>query len=285
MWTIEPSFEGTLREESSLKRLQCDMYACGRVELPQRINCKGKQWQLETVFKHDFFACTGRYLCDQTQEHLVLKISRLQSFLGIPCAWFGHFLRNREIRILKQLEDIDQFPNIIKLYGRNGVIYNYIEGKTLDEKPSVPDDFFDQLRILLEAIHQRNICYMDLNKRGNIIVGKDGRPYVIDFQISVFLPAKWCGWLRKAFQKEDFYHLLKHKRKFRPDLLTEQEHILAKRPSFLIRLHRIIAYPFQKLRRLILRLMYRKNILHYNPTSNRSPENNPSRFSVVKDDN
>ncbi|MHC4286846.1 MAG: hypothetical protein ACYSUS_01005 [Planctomycetota bacterium] len=126
---------------------------------------------------------------------------------------------------------------------------------------------------------------MDLNKRVNILIGQDGRPYVIDFQISVFLPAKWCSRLRKAFQKEDLYHLLKHKRKLRPDLPTEQEHPHVKRPSFLIRLRRIIAYPFQKVRRSILRLMYRKNILYYDPTSNRSPENNPSRFSAVKDDN
>ena len=266
-----------------MKHLRCDMYACGEAGLPQQVNCRGKLWQLETVFKHDFFACTGRYLCERTQERVVLKISRLQSFLGVRCAWIGRFLRNREAKILKQLGDIDQFPHIIKLYGRNGVIYNYIEGKTLDEKPNVPDDFFDQLRVLLETIHQRNICYMDLNKRGNILVGQDGRPYVIDFQISLFLPAKWCNWLRKAFQKEDLYHLLKHKCKLRPDLLTEQEHTHAKRPSFLIRIHRIIARPFQKLRRPVLRLMYRKNILHYDPTSNRSPENDPGRFSAVKD--
>jgi len=254
------------------------MYACGQAGLPKQINCRGKKWQLETIFKHDFFACTGRYLNEQSKEQIVLKISRLQSFLGIPYAWIGRFLRNREIRTLKQFEDIDQFPSIIKLYGRNGVIYHYIKGKTLDEKPNVPDDFFDQLRALLETIHQRNICYMDLNKRGNILIGQDGRPYVIDFQISVFLPAKWCYQLRRAFQKEDLYHLFKHKRKFRPDLLTEQEHTLIKRPSFLIRVHRTIALPFQKLRRSILRLMYRKNILPYDSTSNRSPENDPGRF-------
>lgn len=252
------------------------MYACGRAGLPPQITCDGKQWDLETVFKHDFFACTGRYWCEQTPERIVLKVGRLQSFLGLPCAWIGRFLRNREARILRQFRDIDQLPDIIKLYGRNGVIYNYIEGKTLDEKPSIPDDFFDQLRTLLETIHKRNICYMDLNKRGNILVGQDGRPYIIDFQISLFLPAKWCCRLREAFQKEDLYHLLKHKRKLRPDLLTEEEQI--KRPSILIRLHRIVAHPFQKLRRPVLRFLYQKDILHSVSNSNRSPENNPDRF-------
>lgn len=251
------------------------MYACGEAGLPQQINCSGKPWRLETVFKHDFFACTGRYLCEQTDERVVLKIGRLQSFWGIPCVWIGRFLHNREIKILKRLDDLDQVPKIIKTFGRNGLIYHYIAGKTLDEKPNLPDDFFGQSQALLEKIHQRNICYMDLNKRGNIIVGTDGRPYLIDFQISWCLPAKWC---RRLLQREDLYHLLKHKRRFRPDLLTQDEHISAGKPSLLIRVHRVIAWPFQKVRRFILRFLYQKNILNTGPESNRSPENNPRRF-------
>lgn len=254
------------------------MYACGQAGLPKQINCEGKPWQLETVFKHDFFACTGRYRCEQTHEYIVLKISRLQSFLGIPCTWIGHFLRNREIGILRQLDDLDQVPQTIKPFGRNGLVYRYIEGRSLDEKPDLPDDFFDQLQTLLTTIHQRNICYMDLNKRGNILAGKDGRPYVIDFQISLCMPAQWCNWLRGLFQQEDLYHLLKHKRKLRPDLLTQNEAQSVKKPSLLIRSHRAIARPFQKIRRPVLRYLYQKNILNSNPNSERSPENDPGRF-------
>jgi hypothetical protein len=254
------------------------MYACGEAGLPKQIVCEGIPWQLDTVFKHDFFACTGRYRNEHANEHIVLKISRLQSFLGIPCAWMGRFLRNRELCILKQLEDLDQTPQIIKAFGRNGLAYRYIKGHSLDEKPALPDDFFDQLQTLLNIIHQRHICYMDLNKRGNILLGDDGRPYVIDFQISLFLPAKWCNGLRGLFQREDLYHLLKHKRKLRPDLLTSEEQASAKQPSVLIRIHRAIARPFQKIRRSILRFLYRKNILNTTLDSDRSPENDPGRF-------
>ena len=265
-----------------VKRLRTDMFACGQAELPQEISCNGKSWQLEAIFKHDFFACTGSYISKQNKDRIVLKISRLQSFLGIPCAWIGRFLRNREANILRQLQDLDQVPQMIKPFGRNGLVYCYIEGKTLDEKPSVPDKFFVQLHSLLETIHQRNIFYMDLNKRGNIILGEDKRPYIIDFQISMHLPAKWYNWLRKALQKEDFYHLLKHKRKLRPDLLSEQEIPFVTQPSFLIRFHRAIAYPFRIIRRSILRQMYRKNILSPDRSSNRSPENDPGRFWASK---
>lgn len=254
------------------------MYACGKAGLPKQIYCEGKQWQLETVFKHDFFACTGRYRNEQTKEQLVLKMSRLQSFLGIPCAWIGRFLRNREIGVLKQLQDLEQTPQIIKPFGRNGLVYRYIEGCSLDEKPQLPDEFFTLLEELLTTIHQRHICYMDLNKRGNILIGSDGRPYIIDFQISLFLPAKWCNSLRALFQREDLYHLLKHKRKLRPDLMTSDEKISAKQPSMVIRIHRAVAGPFQKIRRFILRMLYRKKILNADADSNRSPENNPNRF-------
>lgn len=261
-----------------LKRLQDYMYACGRVGPPKVIECLGRDWELETVYKHDFFACTGRYLCIQTQERVVLKINRVQSFFGIPFVWIGRFLCKRETEIIRRLKGVGCVPNVIKRYGKTGFVYDYIEGQSLDEYPAVPDDFFDDLKDLLGRIHRRKICYMDMNKRGNIIVGKDGRPSLIDFQISMFLPGKLCGPLRRAFQKEDFYHLLKHKRRFRPDILTELEDAHVKCPSVMIRIHRFVACPFQRVRRPILGFLYRKKILKSELSSNRSPENDPRRF-------
>jgi hypothetical protein len=254
------------------------MYACGQAGLPQQINCNGKQWRLSAIFKHDFFACTGQYQCEQTPEQLILKISRLQPFMGISCARLGRFLCNHELNILRQLEGIDQVPQIIKPFGHNGFLYRYIEGQSLDEKPDLPDDFFDQLRTLLQTIHQRNVCYMDMNKRGNILIGKDGRPYLIDFQISLFLPAAWCGFLRTAFQREDDYHLLKHNRKLRPDLLTQEETIRSRQTSWLIQIHRAVAHPYRHIRRALLRFLYKVRILTPDTTSHRSPENDPRRF-------
>lgn len=254
------------------------MYACGEAGLPHHITCNQKQWELEKVFKHDFFACTGCYRCVQTNERIVLKINRLHPFFGIPLAWIGRFLCSREKVILKELQDLDQVPHIIKPFGHNGLIYHYIEGRSLDEKPDLPDDFFDQLQALLNTIHQRHICYMDLNKRGNILLGRDGRPYVIDFQISLFMPAKWANKVRAAFQREDLYHLLKHKRKLRPDLLLDDEKENAQKLSVLIRLHRPVAWLFQRIRRPILRLLHKKNVLRSDLTSDPSPENDPNRF-------
>jgi hypothetical protein len=259
-----------------LSRLQNDMYACGKAGLPQTIWINGLQYSLDALFKHDFFACTGRYACADTGEKVVLKISRLQPFCGLPLKWLGRCLRNREFRILSLLQDLQQIPQVVCTFGQVGLVYRYIEGQSLDEKPAVPDRFFDQLETLLKAVHSKGICYLDLNKRGNVLIGADQRPYLIDFQISLRLP-KWLGFIARGLQKEDMYHLYKHKRRFRPDLMTAEENLNSRKVSLAVRIHRFISHPFRDLRRWVLRKMYQANILT-RPEGERSPENDPSRF-------
>jgi predicted Ser/Thr protein kinase len=264
--------------ELKMPQLNNDMYACGRKGLPEVIFCCQQTWQLELVFKHDFFACTGLYVSRDSNQRCVLKVSRLESFLAIPGAWIGRFLRNRELNILKQLDGIDQVPKFLSTYGRNGLVYEYIEGESLDERPTLADNYFLLLNQLLEKIHARNICYLDMNKRGNILIGKDGRPYLIDFQISLFLPGRIFSGIRKLLQNEDFYHLLKHKRRLRPDLMRQAEWKIARRTSLLIKLHRSVGNPFRWVRRGILRYLYRKQILTCRSHMLSTPENDHQRF-------
>lgn len=65
----------------------------------------------------------------------------------------------------------------------------YIDGKDIEtyiEKrlPLPPgfncDVFFKKVRAYLDAMHARNIYHRDLHG-GNILIGKDGTPYIIDF--------------------------------------------------------------------------------------------------------
>jgi serine/threonine protein kinase len=252
------------------------MFACGKAGLPESISVNGLGYNMDVLFKHDFFACTGRYVCPETGEKIVLKISRLQPFFWIPLRWLGCYLRNREFRILSLLQDLQQIPQILCKFGKNGLVYRYIEGQSLDEKPAVPDHFFDELETLLKTVHSKGVCYMDLNKRGNILIRMDRQPCLIDFQISLHLP-KWLGFLAKSLQKEDMYHFYKHKRRFRPDLMTVEENLHSGKVSFLIKAHRFVSKPFRNIRRWFLRKLYQLNIL-VRPEGERSPENDPSRF-------
>lgn len=265
------------------KRLKRDLYACGG-GLPEGLSVGPLRYRHARTFKHDFFAATGYYepVSDAAGQDgaagrpLVLKINRKQSFLGIPLNWLGRGLQKHELDMLRHLQDVEQVPKVVDCWGSNGFLYEYIEGRSLDERPEIPDSFFDELESLLDRIHEKNVCYIDLNKRGNILVGKDGRPYLIDFQISML--AKRRGLLCRLLQREDRYHLFKHKRRFRPDLMSDAELKESRRKSFWIHLHRVIAGPFRFVRRRALRWLYEHEHLNMEAEGRVSPENDPRRF-------
>jgi hypothetical protein len=109
------------------------------------------------------------------------------------------------------------------------------------------------LAALLQRVHRRGIAYVDLHKRENILVGEDGRPYLIDFQISVQLAQRGpVGAILRLLQCCDAYHLAKHVRRGQLDqggLPAAPRD--AGRP-WIIRLHRRIAVPLRTSRRTLL---------------------------------
>ena len=49
---------------------------------------------------------------------------------------------------------------------------------------------------MLKLMHSKNIVHLDLRNLGNILVGKDEYPYIIDFQSAI--STKYLGsWLSK----------------------------------------------------------------------------------------
>jgi len=243
------------------------LLACGRAGLPPRITIEGASYRLRRVFKHDFFAATGVYEVTagaKKPAKIVLKIQRQRHFLGLPLGWLGRYLCCREVSILRRLGSLDGVPHPLGRHGPTGFVYEYIEGRSLEEHPELPDGFFDQLLELLKQVHQRNVLYLDMNKRGNILVGADGRPYLIDFQISLHigedfpLPGRLRQYLRQTLQAADLYHLHKHKRRLCPDSLTQHEKTMSLALSSPIRTHRAIATPLRKLRRAFLKWVLQK---------------------------
>lgn len=233
------------------------LFALPDGELPRTVKCAGGTYELVQVFKHDFFAATGLY--SGSEGLAVLKLGRTNPLLTLPMDWAGRFLARRELRLYEQLREVPGVPRVIGPAGKTGFMHVYVPGHPLGRREQVSDAFFDQLAALLNALHARHIAYVDLNKRENILVGDDGRPYLIDFQISLWLPpigwrAGWpVQWILRRFQDADRYHFLKHKRRLRPDLLTPTERQAAARVGGWIRLHRWLTRPLTELRRRVLR--------------------------------
>lgn len=233
------------------------LYALRGGALPASVTCGGRQFTLVSTFKHDFFAATGLYR--DAHGLAVLKLNRTNDLCGFPLRWAGRFLGQRERRLYGLAAGLPGVPALIGAVGETGFMHAYVAGHPLGRREWVPDSFFPELLALLAALHARHIAYVDLNKRENVLVGDDGRPYLIDFQISLHLPpVGWRGlrplrWLLARFQRADVYHYLKHKRRSRPDLLTPDDERILGRLSRWIRLHRWLARPLTHVRRRLLR--------------------------------
>ncbi len=258
--------------KDSLKYQLC---ACGKKGLPQQIEFNGVAYKLKKVFKHDFFAATGLYQSgsrpakkrSSVPAKIILKLGRQQHLLGLPMGWVGRFFRDREVSIMHHLEGLAGVPRFLSLYGDTGFICEYIEAKSFDNNNNLPKDFFDKLADLLKQVHHRNVAYLDMNKRDNVLIDRKGRPYLIDFQISLHIGQSsfvWPGlsdYMRDVLQGADIYHLYKHKRRLAPDLLTPEEDTLSRNVSPWISIHRLVATPWRKIRRAVLKFLRNKGII------------------------
>ncbi len=263
-------------------------YACGTNGLPVAIDWDGKSYILVKVLKHDFMAGTGLYETSSADpagpRKIVCKVNRQAHFCGVPLRWLGRIVTCKEVRNLRRCEGIPGVPRVLARAGPTACIYEYIDGASLDHKPALPPGFFERLLAVLQQIHARGLVHFDLHKRGNILVGDDGRPWIIDFQLSTYLgdrcllSRRLSVGLRRRLQAYDLYHLYKHKRRFLPAELTEAEDRLSRDNSLPLRLHRAIAGPLKQVRRHCLRYLHAKGILPDAPGARAHTETNPTRW-------
>jgi serine/threonine protein kinase len=234
---------------------------------PDSFELDGHAYRLEKHLKADFFAATGRY-ADESGRRVCLKHFHTESFWLIPLGWAGRYMCNREIGFYRHLEDVQGVPALVGKLGTSGMVHEWIEGCDLldvrreeqaegGSRAAVSDTFFDELEALALELHSRGVAYVDLNKPDNVLVGDDGRPYLVDFQISFRQPRqRWRlfgRWLFKVLTREDLYHVRKLKRKFRRDLMSPEEIERSYQRSFILSAHRRIAPTFQRVRRWVLR--------------------------------
>jgi len=239
-------------DQSAGKRSLWSLRALGREGLPREFVIDGVTYRRTQTIKHDFFAATGFYASDAGRK-VVLKMGRAEKFLGWPLDFIGKWLCDREVRFYTRLADLPNVPAVLGRVGKTGFVHDYVEGNPLSKDRPVPDRFFDKLFELMAELHRRRIAYVDTNKPENILLGDDGLPHLIDFQISYDLydldDWPWSRWLLRRFQREDLYHLLKHKKKLRRDEMTPEELERSERRSWLINLHRVVTKPYKFVRR------------------------------------
>ena len=218
----------------------------------------GRTYTLEKVLKHDFFAVTARFR-GPDGEAVCLKHYHTEPWLGMDLEWAGRLMADREVRHYRLLQDLENVPRLLGRVGKSAFAHSWVEGNDLlDQKDRLPDDFFDRLEALVAAVHAQGMAYIDMNKPDNVLVGSDGRPVLIDFQISWAPRPSWgpLGRLKRRllamFQEADRYHVRKLKRLYRPDLMSPEERTAGKQCPWFLNLHRIIGAPLRDLRRKFL---------------------------------
>jgi len=228
-------------------------------DYPGEAKIEDEVYRFERILKDDFFSVNVLYRNAMGRRY-VLKLSDFRFLFGLLFRPFAAAMSRHEYRIYEMVADLEGVPRLGPRHGPRGYFHEYIEGRTLHEIPRgspLAEDFFDRLRRLIERIHERRIFYLDLNKQGNIIVAQDGRPYLIDYQICMHFPQRrgWYGrWSDRVFRTligEDIYHVYKHKRRFQPERLTDEERKLAVRSRLNQRYDRFFGSPYRRVKRLI----------------------------------
>jgi hypothetical protein len=255
---VVPSAEPDVRPRPAVFR------ALGAADPPAVVEIGGETFRLREIFKHDSWAATGIY--DSATRRALCKFNRQQSILGIPMRWLGRRLAARETGFMERLAGIEGIPVSLGAVSSGGAVLphavsrQWITGHALMPGERVDARFFPRFRRLLAEVHARKVAHVDLHKRENILVDDQGRPHLIDFQISFALPdgrlaAGLLRGLLGVLQRCDDYHVLKHELKHRPDRCAVQKADLTRLRPWWIRAHRSVAVPFRWLRRgLLVRL-------------------------------
>lgn len=233
---------------------------------PEQVTVGGATYQRAEILKHDSWAATAIY-GNEAQERIICKFNRNAPLFGIPLTWIGRVLAAREARFLRQLADVETVPNDLGQVSCNGrllpnaIARGYIDGEPMRVKQKIDPRIFDELFELVQTMHKRDMAYVDLHKLENIIIGRNGRPYLIDFQVCFGLSARWPGngkfakYCLAKLQEIDVYHLNKHLTRCLPGTLTaEQLRQKSTIPAF-IRVHRFFAVPLRTARRKLLVLI------------------------------
>jgi RIO-like serine/threonine protein kinase len=163
----------------------------------------------------------------EMEREAVVKDFSVNGFIFRALA--GRFLVWREKKAYQKLQGI---PGIPVLYGAikgPALVMEKIHGRGLSavhQAGGIPQGFYTGLASLLDAIHGAGLAHCDLKREPNIIMGDDGKPYIVDWSASIssgefgFFP---LSLIFKRFVRDDLNAVIKLKLKYNPEMVTSEE--------------------------------------------------------------
>jgi RIO-like serine/threonine protein kinase len=96
----------------------------------------------------------------------------------------GRFLVWREEKAYRRLRRMAGVPALYRVMDGLVLLLEEIPGKSLEDvedSETLPQTFFEEMGLMVEAFHRRGLCHCDLKRASNVLIGPGGKPYVVDW--------------------------------------------------------------------------------------------------------
>jgi predicted Ser/Thr protein kinase len=179
---------------------------------------------------------------------IVVKSPHEKSLFGL----IGRGAVQREHRVYARLAGVPGVPRLLGLLDDTHLVLEYVDGPALrayDKKIVDRERFFSALLESIEAMHAAGVAHGDLKRKDNIVVGPNGRPYIIDFGIARLRnsePNGRSGFVFEWVKQMDYNAWAKLKYRRRMSELSPEDATRYK-PLMLERVARWIRIPWQTL--------------------------------------
>lgn len=134
----------------------------------------------------------------------------------------GRFLLGREVRALQRLQGLPGVPADAFRVDAFAMAARFVPGRALADTPNGPfsTEYLLALEALLRRVHERGLVHLDTRGGGNLLIGPDGAPGIIDFQAA--LSTRWLPRaVRRWLEDMDLSGIYKKWQRWQPDTLGE----------------------------------------------------------------
>jgi predicted Ser/Thr protein kinase len=166
----------------------------------------GSSFVVDELLKQDDL---GRIERGRLGERAAIRRVAAAGLLG-PVA---RLLLGREARALEALAGLPGVAEHLGRPARGELLRGFVPGVPLHRAERLPEDFFALLEQLVGELHARGVAHNDLHKEPNVLVGLDGRPALVDFQLASLHRPGSRRLARRA--AEDLRHVAKHAARYR----------------------------------------------------------------------
>ncbi len=142
--------------------------------------------------------------------------------------WLARSLLRREAHVLAALDGVAGIPQLVETR-KDRLVREYLEGQPMHRARPGEREYFRNSARLLRRVHRAGVVHNDLAKEPNLLVCDDGSPAFVDFQLAMV--SRRRGRLFRVLAWDDLRHLLKHKRTYCPQHLTQRERGILATPS------------------------------------------------------